>query len=237
MTFIDDTSTEIISTNLDDTNLGYLTDDFFSTTAEKDGDITFTVRNRGYKYFAFMNTYCSRIEFIFKDDSGNEQMTYSHPMYINAAKNCRELLAGVHSVIADHALVQFDTAYSGTVDITLKAENNLCKIGKFTYGVPKKIGELKWEYYFEEVETEKIGLTEDDPDKIVERFELVDANAYIETAQVANVRQVIKSVKGKKLVWIEPASGVVVWGKLINSRITVGNPTSSNVHIVIKGIG
>ncbi len=237
MIFIDDSSMEILSTNLDDTNLGYLLDEYYTTTAEKDGDITFTVRNRGYKDFAFMNTYCSRIDFVFKDEDGNVQYTYQHPMYINSAKNCRELLAGVHSVLADMALVRFDTSYSGTVDITLRAENNLCKIGKFTYGVPKQIGSLKWQYYFEEVETEKIGLDETDPDRIVERYELVDANAHLDTPSVANIRQTIKTVKGKKLVWIEPASGVVVWGKLINSRITVMNPQASNVHIVIKGIG
>jgi len=373
MTYIDDSALEILSTNLDDTNLGYLLDGYFSTIAQREGDITFTVTNRGYKDFVFMNVFCERIDFVFRaedkeekisdynfengiegwvvggngtpaiewannklhytanannqyiqkdvtlevgktyvvkisvsspnsmkrpriyttegvlqdtesnnfdlnnpktflykfvansadnfiklenngygdsvewffdfisiKEEGDTLLTYSHPMYINAAKNCRELLGGIHSVLTDMADVHFDTSYAGTVEITLKAVQEpspLCKIGKFSYGVPKQIGDLKWGFTFEDIETEKMGLAEDDPDKIVERYELYSAEAVIETNKIANVRQVSRQVKGIKMIWIEPTSGVVLWGKLIFSRISGDNPTSSTIKITIKGIG
>jgi len=240
MTYIDDSALEILSTNLDDTNLGYLLDGYFSTIAQREGDITFTVTNRGYKDFVFMNVFCERIDFVFKSEEGDTLLTYSHPMYINAAKNCRELLGGIHSVLTDMADVHFDTSYAGTVEITLKAVQEpspLCKIGKFSYGVPKQIGDLKWGFTFEDIETEKMGLAEDDPDKIVERYELYSAEAVIETNKIANVRQISRQVKGIKMIWIEPTSGVVLWGKLIFSRISGDNPTSSTIKITIKGIG
>ena len=69
MTFIDDSALQVVASNMDSENEQKMLDEYFSTASELTGeDITFTVINRGYKHFAFMNVFCSRIDFVFRNE-------------------------------------------------------------------------------------------------------------------------------------------------------------------------